>query len=172
MQFNEIYERTKYAFENNEVKDLLEGKNGYMYQAPRYPVSIPTCIEYIFDNGIYPLYKNTRNEVILDNLSNAIEEMINSDNPITLWWVTSILYLMKINESDDDYKNNTPFRLTDKYWEQLSARLILKKTDLSIETKFGGSAYSNGLWGDIERINGLLIKYFHIYLLKGEDNEI
>ena len=82
MQFNEIFEKTKYAFEHDEVFELLMGEKGYAYQAPMVPVSIPTHDEHIFGRGVFPYYNSANTQKkseIRTQIVNAIKRMIYSD---------------------------------------------------------------------------------------------
>ena len=101
MQFNEIFEKTKYAFENDEVFELLMGEKGYAYQEPMVPVSIPTHNDVIFNRGIYPYYNTSSNQekqIIVEKIFSVLQEMMESDNPVCVWWALAIIFGQKLNE--------------------------------------------------------------------------
>lgn len=165
MQFNEIYEKTKYAFENGEVLELLMGYKGYSYQAPKYIASVPTCDEFIFENGIYPYYRaidNNNKKQVIHKLEESFHKMMKSDDVISVWWALSLLYGQKLSEAK--YKDS-PFFISDILLKEIKENLISKKEQLQINKEFEGAGYDNGLWGDVLRINSLLMQTFNISVL-------
>ena len=165
MQFNEIYEKTVYAFEHDEVFELLTGQKGYAYQAPRYVADVPTCDEFIFRDGIYPYYKTLSNEErqsFLNNLTSAFDKMIVSDNEVYVWWAVSLLYGQKLSESK---YNDSPFFIADTLLAKIKPALLANKRKLETSHQYEGKGVSNGLWRDVQRYNTLLLKHFNYILL-------
>ncbi len=165
MQFNEIYEKTVYAFEHDEVFELLTGQKGYAYQAPRYVADVPTCDEFIFQNGIYPYYKTLSDEekqTFLSKFINAFDKMICSDNEVNVWWALSLLYGQKLSESK--YKDS-PFFVADMLLVKIKPAILLNKPKLETSCQYEGKGVSNGLWRDIQRYEHLFLKYFNYILL-------
>ena len=165
MQFNEIYEKTKYAFENDEVFDLLTGQKGYAFQAPRYVADVPTCDEFVFRDGIYPYYKTLSEEEkyeFLSKLNAAFDKMIVSDDEVTVWWVLSLLQGQKDQEA---YFKRAPFEVADLFWNKIRDVLILKKAALAANISYLGAGHSDGLWGEVRRISFLLNKDYGICIL-------
>lgn len=170
MQFDEIFEKTKYAFEHDEVFELLTGKKGYSYQAPRYVADVPTCVEFVFRDGIYPYYKSLSEEdkcVFLKNLAAAFDKMIFSENVVNIWWALSLLRGQKDQES---YFKRAPFEIADEFWDKITAAIINNKNALSVNRSYMGGGYSDGLWGEVRRNAFLLNKDYGISLL-GADYE-
>lgn len=166
MQFNEIYEKTKYAFEHDEVFELLMGENGYAYQAPMAPVSIPTHIDGIFDRGIYQYYNNSSSQekqIIVEKIISALKEMMASDNPIKVWWALAIVFCQKLNEKK--YKNS-PFIFADSVDDNLRCALWSNKEKLKKCTLYAGSSSAEGLWSDVLRYESLCQKYFSSNILR------
>lgn len=165
MQFNEIFEKTKYAFENDEVFELLMGEKGYAYQEPMVPVSIPTHNDVIFNRGIYPYYNTSSNQekqIIVEKIFSVLQEMMESDNPVCVWWALAIIFGQKLNEIH--YKKS-PFTLPDQLLDDIKPYLIKHKENLIKTDAYGGQGYSLGLWGDVLRYNSLFNKYCHYILL-------
>ena len=162
MQFQEIYACTKKAFEKGEVRELLEGKNNYNYQAPMYPVSLPTCIEFVLRDGIYPLYKETLDSKIVEQYHEALKNMIVSEDVVTVWWATSILFSQKNREKE----GKSPFSVADDLWPMLRTRLPMLEESLLNNFKYLGGNFYAGLWGDVLRINDLLRTDHGICLLE------
>ena len=171
MQFNEIFEKTKYAFEHDEVFELLNGHKDYAYQAPQFPFSVPTCDEYIFREGVFPLYREADTKfqaVIIEKLKGAINRMLHSENEITVWWALSILQGQKDYEC---YFKTSPFVITTGFWNEIKYALAKNKNKLQSSQHFLGGNHSNGLWGEVERINRLLIADYGVAVLEGDANE-
>ena len=165
MQFNEIYEKTKYAFEHDEVFELLMGQKGYEYQAPMVPASVPTHDEYIFEKGIYPYYKaatDVEKTEIYSKIKNALRCMINSENEVVVWWALSLLYGQKLSE--DKYKDS-PFSISAELLNEIKPSLMKQKEKLQKSKQYEGGCYSEGLWGDVLRYNTLLLRDFNFVLL-------
>lgn len=165
MQFNEIFEKTKYAFEHDEVFELLYGEKGYAYQASMVPVSIPTHIDVIFDRGIYQCYNNSSSQekqIIVEKITSALKKMIVSDNPIQVWWALAIAFCQKLNEKK--YKTSD-MSIADELLNELKKPLLVHKEKLETSKQYAGGSYSNGLWGDVLRYNALLQRYFNFALL-------
>ncbi len=165
MKFNEIFEKTVYAFEHNEVYELLNGEKGYAYQAPMIPVAVPTHDEFIFRDGIYPYYKSVSDEgkeKIQSQLVEAIRRMIDSENEVLIWWALSLLFGQKLSESK--YKTS-PFLISTNLIEEVKPRLLEHKEKLEVSKQFDGGSYDNGLWGDVLRYNNLFKKHFNYSLL-------
>lgn len=168
MQFNEIYEKTKYAFEHDEVYALLTGKNGYDYQAPQFPFSVPTCDEFVFCNGIYPYFTSSsteKKEEILSKLICAFREMMSSNDEVMVWWAFSLLHGQKEHE---DYFKKAPFKISDFLLEEIKSTLVFNKQKLESNNSYLGCNHANGLWGEVERISRLLYADYKISVLNGE----
>lgn len=162
-----LYKLTKKAYEKNELKELLMGYNGYAYTNPRIPVNIPTHVEFIFRDGIYPYYDfldDLTKKDFLRKLENAIIGLMESDNPIECWWAFSICYTLKLNEKK---YNKATFILSDKLLGIIKPYLLNSKEKLMNEKRYGGDSYPNnlGLWGDVLRINLILKNDFNFILL-------
>ena len=167
MTFKQIFEKTKYAFDHDEVYELLTGKNDYVYQAPRYPVSIPTCTEFIFRDGIYPLYQQLDPEAqktMVDKLTLALQKMMRAENAVDVWWALTLLYGQKLSEAQ--FKDS-PFLISDGLLRQSVPFLLAKKEKLMKAHVYMGARLENGLWEDVLRYDMLLAKRFGFTLLEG-----
>ena len=165
MKFEEIYEKTVYAFEHNEVIDLLVGKKGYSYQSPTVPFSIPTCDEFVFRNGIYPYYNSVddkQKNVVRQKLVSAIDKIMASSDVSMTWWALSILHGQKDYE---EYFKASPFKIADEGLNKIRPILLDRKVQLSENFDFVGANNPVGLWGDVIRINSLLVADYQISVL-------
>ena len=161
MQFSEIYEKTKYAFEHDEVFELLMGEKGYAYQAPMVPASVPTHDDAIFDRGIYPYYNNSSNEEkqrIVEQITSVLQKMMFSKNPVCIWWALAIIFGQKLNEFK--YKES-PFFIADNLFSEIRQPLLDNKNSLQICKLYSGVSSSEGLWTDVMRYDSLCQKYFN-----------
>lgn len=165
MNFVEIFEKTKYAFEHDEVYELLTGKKDYMYQAPRYPVSIPTCNEFIFRDGIYPYYRQLspeERETMLAKFVSALRRMMREE-AVWVWWALALLYGQKLSEAK--YKN-APFFVADNLLKEIAPFLLANQEELKHTHDFEGAGLEDGLWKDVLRYNWLLSCRFGFVLLE------
>lgn len=165
MKLEEIFEKTKYAFEHDEVFELLTGQKGYAYQAPRYVADVPTCDEFVFRDGIYPYYKTLSEEdkrKILIKLTTAFDKMIRSENEVDIWWALSMLQGQKDQES---YFKRAPFKIADQFWDKIGVVLVRNKSTLIANRSYMGGGHADGLWGEVRRIAFLLSKDYGISLL-------
>ena len=159
INFNSIYIETEKAFKNNEFYELLLGLNNYNVNAP---VSVPTDWTLIIYNGIFELYKHNTNqqESIKTAFYDAIKKLING-NEIELWVSSYIIFLMLHYQM----KNKAPFNLSDEILNLFKSRLSKMKDQLSTNKKYEGNQYTNGLYGDIERLNNTLKIYYSIDMI-------
>lgn len=166
MQYEEIYEKTVQAFQQDEVYELLTGKKGYSYQAPRFPVSIPTYEESVFDIGICPYYQNSSPAMqpeILEKLRGGIRKAMRSEDPAMVWWALLLLFGQKEREAA---AKPAPFRIADALLRELAPILPAREEDLRRCKDFGGAYMSEGLWTDVKRLDRLLYKYHQIHVLE------
>ena len=166
LQFNEIYEKTKYAFEHDEVFELLMGEKGYSYQAPMVAASVPTHVEFIFRDGIFPYYKNSDKKAknkIVNCLKYTINQMILSKDEIVVWWVLTILRSQK---DDEEYFKTSPFKIADEFWNDIKTALENNKEKLLSNTSYFGFGCSEGLWNDVRRNHCLLMEDYGISVLE------
>lgn len=159
IDFNSIYAETEKAFKNNEFYELLLGLNNYNVNAP---ASVPTDWTLIIYNGIFELYKHNTNqqEAIKIIFYDAIKKLING-NEIELWVSSYIIFLMLHYQM----KNKAPFTLSNEILNLFKSKLSEMKDQLSANKKYEGSQYSNGLYGDIERLNNTLKIYYSIDMI-------
>lgn len=165
MQFKEIYDKTRSAFERNEVYELLMGYKEYTLQESWVPINIPTHVDDIFRMGIYPFYFNsdeTYRSYIVSSTISAMRRIMVSEIPIERWWALAICYGMKLSEE----RNHTAtFCIANQLLSEIPQYLLEVKNSLIEEKLYGGSSYPNGLWGDVERYNRLLLKYFNMKVI-------
>jgi len=159
LDFNIIYAETEKAFKNNEFYELLLGLNDYNINAP---ASVPTDWTLIIYNGIFELYKRNSNqqETIKIAFYDAVKKLING-NEIELWVSSYIIFLMLHYQM----KNKAPFNISDEILNLFKCRLSKMKDQLSNNKEYEGSQYTNGLYGDIERLNNTLKTYYFIDMI-------
>ena len=165
MEFKQIYDKTVYAFEHDEVFELLTGQKGYDYQAPMVPISIPTHHNYIFDDGIYPFYRNIDQQEQKDafcKMVAAYRKMMVSSDEVLVWWALSLLYGQKLSE---EKHKKSPFIMADMLLAEIKPYLLANQSKLEASQAYAGKRLPNGLWGDVQRYNRLLLKHFDYVLL-------
>lgn len=157
IKFEEVYNIAKQAFLCNEMYDFLSGKNGYDLPVLDSSTNIPTDWTVIIPNGIYVLYKNSEEkEKVKNDFFVAIRKMLDGDST-EIWKVAYILFVLLKNQ----YKNNAPFTVDDSLVELFRNKVMTNKVQLSKNKKYEGEQFSDGLYGDIVRLNNILeSKYF------------
>lgn len=166
MTFAQIFEKTKYAFDHDEVCELLSGKGDYVYNAPMYPVSIPTCDEFIFSQGIYPLYRQLSTDAqktMTDKLASALRKMMRADDVVDVWWALALLYGQKLSEAQ--FKDS-PFYIADNLLKEIPPFLLEKQGKLKQAHVYMCAQLKDGLWEDVLRYDTLLLQKFGIKLLE------
>lgn len=170
MQFNEIFEKTKYAFENEEVYELLVGKNEYSYQDRQISASVPTMITFVFEDGVFPYYKGANDVAranILHKLTEAIQKLLASKDEVEVWWA---LFTLKSLKNAEARFFTSPFILADCFWKDVRVALLQNKEKLCTNKTYFGGDYADGLFGDVRRINRILVSDFGIDVLNGGRN--
>jgi hypothetical protein len=160
-EWENIEENAKKAFENNEFYEFLTGRNGYAFLYPFLNANVPTDWTCIIPYGIYKLYEDTKDDKIIDAYIEAINKTINGDST-DLWMATYILF----NQFANQKRGEAPFNIDEDILINFNIKLKEKKEELENNTNYGGKGWSNGLYGDIERLNWILEKDYSISLIR------
>ena len=163
MLFNEIYERTAYAIQNNEAEKLIFGYGDYAVMNPGFPMPIPTLFTAVCQKGLYPYYAKldeAEQAAMKEKIICAIRSLMASDNEVHVWWALSSLYVQKMFESDNKI---SPYTIADELIREISPYLIKNKEKLMNSDAYIGANYDDGgLWGDVMRHYMLFKKYYDI----------
>jgi hypothetical protein len=146
IQFKNIKENAKKAYENGEIFEFITGRNGYELRVIDVPVDVPTDWTRIIPNGIYALYEETQDAGIIEEYQKAIKRAINESYE-DLWSAVNILYF----QFDEEKANNVPFLIDPNITNGLKDRIIKSKTELGKRFPYGKNGWN--MYEDILRLN-------------------
>lgn len=151
IQFTEIKEKTRDAFEKDELFEFLIGKNNYKLQVIDAEVDVPTDWTRIIPNGIYSLYKETKDNTIIVKYEDAIRNAINGIY-IDLWCAVNILYF----QFDNEMMGKSPFYINKNIINGLKNKIIDSKEELKKLLPYGKGGWN--MYEDILRLNQNFVK--------------
>lgn len=164
VKYEEVFCATRKAFEKREFYELLTGRSGYDVPVLGIPVRVPTDWTEIIPNGVFKLYDESKDEGIIKQYSEAIIRIING-NSTDIWIAANILF----NQLSSQQKGKAPFNIKNEILRDFNEALKSKKNEISCNQEYDGNQYSNGLMGDIERLNRILeTKYTISMVMKYE----
>ena len=144
------------AINKNEMKFLLEEKNGYKLENDSW-ASISAPIDWTrVISLIYKEYENNKN--VEKMYFKAISEMFEGEAEETYFGM-AILYFQIMREES----NRSPFKINRTYFIDLATEAINKnKKCLKLIKKWGGNNSSEGLWSEVQRYKKLFQTRFKI----------
>lgn len=162
IRFENVYDTAKEAYDKNELYEFLCGKNDYDLPVLDAPTNIPTDWTVIIPNGIYKLYKNNigDQEKIKNDFVAALKRMINGEST-EIWEAAYIIFILLKSQS----RNVAPFNIDEALVDMFSNRVNECKSQLSENKEYDGAQFSNGLLGDIERLNSILNSKYSVRMV-------
>lgn len=163
IRFENVYDTAKKAYDKNELYEFLCGKNDYDLPVLDAPTNIPTDWTVIIPNGIYKLYKNNigDQEKIKNDFVVALKRMINGEST-EIWEAAYIIFILLKSQS----RNVAPFNIDETLVDMFSNRVDECKSQLSENKEYDGAQFSNGLLGDIERLNSILNSKYSVRMVR------
>ncbi len=147
ISFNEIAPTAEKAYKNGELYEFLTGKNGYNYPCPDAQVDVPTDWTRIIPHGIYVLYDKTKDENVIVQYQDAINQAINGTAQ-DLWSAAYVVFCQKENEQ----RNKSPFVLDTTHLSSNIYEAINKKR-AELEQYYPYGKNDNNMYGDIMRLH-------------------
>ena len=136
------------AIQNNEMVQLLEGKDGYHLEKDSW-ASISAPIDWtIVVPMIYQAYEKTRDDDIRKMFEKALLTMLNG-NAEDVFCGVAVLYFQILRESS-------------LLLEQAKEGIKKSENDLKQVKKWGGKKSSEGLWKEVQRYRRLFLSKFNI----------
>ena len=151
MKWEEIYEKTKYAFQNDEMMDLLTGREYYYLPVYGASVPVPTDWTSVISEGIFKLYKEEQNARLIEDYEKTISTLING-NSLEIWMAANIIVYHLQCEAD----NKASFKVNKDLVSALSKAVNDNKDALAEDKSFQGNGNKYGLLDDILRLNRIL----------------
>ncbi len=159
--FEKVYDATEKAFNNDEIYELLTGKKGYDVPLLGVSIDIPTDWGAIVEDGIYQLYQNEKNKMIIEEYQKALLKMINNDDDTEVWMAAYIMYI----QLEDQVKNKAPFNIDNNVLLKFKQAIVDNRYKLEHNQKYVGIGYPNGLMGDVERLDRNLLRHASVSLV-------
>lgn len=146
------------AIKNNEMVQLLEGKDGYHLENDSW-ASISAPIDWtIVVPMIYQAYEKTRDDDIRKMFEKALMTMLNG-NAEDVFCGVAVLYFQILRESF----NRSPFMVNRTLLlKQANEGIRKNENDLKQIKKWGGEKSSEGLWKEVQRYRRLFLSKFNI----------
>ena len=140
------------AIKNNEMVQLLEGKDGYHLENNSW-ASISAPIDWtIVVPMIYQVYEKTGNNEIKKMFEKALLTMLNG-NAEDVFCGVAVLYFQILREST----GRAPFSVNrDELIAIAKNNIIKNEKELKQIRKWSGQASDNGLWDEVDRYSKLL----------------
>ena len=140
------------AIKNNEMVQLLEGKDGYHLENNSW-ASISAPIDWtIVVPMIYEAYEKTGNNEIKKMFEKALLTMLNG-NAEDVFCGVAVLYFQILREST----GRAPFSVNrDELIATAKNNIIKNEKELKQIRKWSGQASDNGLWDEVDRYSKLL----------------
>ena len=155
--FENVYSATEKAFRNDEFYELLAGRKGYNVSVLDAPVDVPTDWTVVISNGIYPLYKKSEDTKVKEYFQIALLKMMHGDSS-EIWMAANILFIQLKNQEN----GNAAFSIDENLLREFSRSLDVHRISLENNKNYGGSDYPNGLLGDVERLNEILVNKYSV----------
>lgn len=150
------------AIQNNDMVQLLEGKDGYHLENDSWASSwdsIRGPIDWtIVVPLIYEAYEKTGDDEIRKMFENALMTMLNG-NAEDVFCGLAVLYFQILRESS----NRSPFQVNrDLLLEQAREGIRKNENNFVQIEKWGGEKSSEGLWKEVQRYRRLFLSKFNI----------
>lgn len=148
----------KKAIKQNEIKQLLEGKDEYKlennsmasFSVPiDWTIVIPQLYnEYLQNPSVMTMYSNAINDMLLG----SAEEV---------YYAIAILYFQTLREES----NRSPFRIDREYFIPMASEALNRKaSELKTIKKWTGTNVEDGLYSEVNRYKKLFKSKFGIIL--------
>ncbi len=127
IQFKQIPEKAREAYENGELYEFLTGQKGYNYPCPDAQVNVMTDWTRIIPNGIYPLYEENNDRGVIAKYEEAILQMCtNREWAMGVWAAAHIIFTQLSNEME----GKSPFRIKNEVIHVFSEAIETRDQEL------------------------------------------
>lgn len=163
IRFEDVYQNARKAFLNKELYEFISGGKGYDCPVLDAPTCIPTDWTVIIPNGIFALYKEETiyGEEIKKDFFDAIRKLI-CGSDVEIWEAAHVLFFLLRSQAI----GTAPFNVEEDILTLFCGRIDERKAFLAKNYQYDGKDFPNGLLGDIERLNGILIKKYSTEMVK------
>ena len=162
MNSAQIFSLVEKAYYANQLDDLFLGNHPYTFDNLKHiPANVATDIGAIIDNGMYGLYSDGKTDIV-SMLVETIYELLSFEDAFSTWTAYFILRYQYRNE----IKNLSPFKIvTPQLCQDLSVCVRKQKEQLVMCKEYVGGSLPNGLWGDIQRLEDVMLSNYGVSIL-------
>ncbi|KHD38184.1 hypothetical protein NL50_01360 [Clostridium acetobutylicum] len=150
------------AIERDELYKVLLGEDGYKVELSSFiGVNVPTDWPNIMRGGIYKIFNEYPELNIKSKLEDTLCFLVNKGT-FEIYVAISVLFFQIMSEEN----KTSPFKINkDKLVDNVHDALVKNKMEMYKYKEWMGQYYSNGLWGEIERINNILKEDYDITII-------
>ncbi|URZ01289.1 NAD glycohydrolase toxin immunity factor [Clostridium felsineum] len=150
------------AIERDELYKVLLGEDGYKVELSSFiGTNVPTDWPNIMRGGIYKIFNEYPELNIKSKLEDTLFFLVNKGT-FEIYVAISVLFFQIMSEEN----KTSPFKINkDKLVDNVHDALVKNKTEMYKYKEWMGQYYSNGLWGEIERINNILKEDYNITII-------
>jgi hypothetical protein len=150
------------SIKRDELYKVLLGEDRYKVElSPFIGANVPTDWPNIMRGGIYKIFNEYPKLNIKAELENTLCFLLDK-GVFEIYVAVSVLFFQIISEEN----GVAPFKINrDKVVTNIRSRLMKSKKEMYQYKKWMGEYYSNGIWGEIERINNILKEDYAITII-------
>lgn len=150
------------SINRNELYKVLLGEDNYKVNvSPFIGANVPTDWPNIMRGGVYKIFNQYPELNIKEELEDTLYFLLDK-GVFEIYVCVSVLFFQIINEEN----GVAPFKINrEKILSNIHSVLIKNKKEMCEYKKWMGEYYSNGIWGEIERINNILYEDYRITII-------
>lgn len=161
MQWEEIFDKTKLAFEKGEMFELLKGDANYSLAVCQGNIDVPTDWTSLISHGIFELYRKEQDARLIEDYERAIRDLI-SGNALEIWTAANVICCHLMREAE----GKAAFEIDKGIAEALSQSVLANKDALASDKSYQGCGKEFGLLDDILRLDNILSGEFNRKLIQ------
>ena len=150
------------SIKRKELYKVLLGEDKYKVDiSPFVGANVPTDWPNIMRGGIYKVYIEYPELNIAEELENTLCFLLDK-GIFEIYASVSVLYFQIISEEN----GASPFKINrDKILNIIRSVLLKHQNEMYNYKKWMGEYYSNGIWGEFQRINNILNEDYAITII-------
>lgn len=147
------------SVKNGEFYKVLLGENKYKVDVSHFiGANVPTDWPNIMRGGIYKVFDEYPELNVVEELENTLCFLLNK-GIFEIYVSVSVLFFQIISEEN----GKSPFKINRNKLLNITKEVLSKnQEEMCNYKKWMGEYYSNGIWGEFERINNILIEDYDI----------
>ncbi|MFL0249432.1 hypothetical protein ACJDT4_03285 [Clostridium neuense] len=150
------------SIKRGELYKVLLGEDKYKVELSSFiGANVPTDWPNIMRGGIYKIFNDYPELNVKVELQNTLYFLLNK-GVFEIYAAVSVLFFQIISEEN----RMAPFKINrDKIITSMRGVLMKNQNKMCQYKKWMGECYSNGIWGEIKRINNILKEDYAITII-------